>query len=128
MKKNKAKSKKTSNFEISFYENILKERPDFVGALISLGDAYTRKGFYSQGLVVDRKLVSLKPDDPVIHYNLACSLSLTGKPQEAINELKKAVLLGYDDFVYILEDVDLKNVRDLSEFAAFYQKLKNIKK
>ncbi|MCF7908358.1 MAG: hypothetical protein K9L86_05765 [Candidatus Omnitrophica bacterium] len=128
MKKDKDKSRKISNLEISFYENILKERPDFVGALISLGDAYTRKGLYTQGLVVDKKLVSLKPDDPVIHYNLACSLSLTGKPKQAINELKKAVLLGYDDFAYILEDADLENVRGLKEFIVFYQKLKNIEK
>lgn len=123
----KAKSTKKKNFEISFYENILEERPNFIGALISLGDAYTRRGFYTQGLVVDKKLASLKPDDPVIHYNLACSFSLTGKLKEAIDELKKAVLLGYDDFSYILEDADLANVRKLNEFKVFYPKLKKLK-
>lgn len=117
---------KKKDFEIVFYENIVKERPDFIGALISLGDAYTRCGFYTEGLTVDQKLADLKPDDPVIHYNLACSLSLTGKPKEALDELKKAVLLGYDDFSYILEDADLESVRNLDEFGSFFNKLNKL--
>ncbi|MBU1113204.1 MAG: hypothetical protein KKH93_04960 [Candidatus Omnitrophica bacterium] len=117
---------KRKDFEIFFYENILKERPEFVGALISLGDAYTRRGLYQEGLAVDRKLADLRPDDPIIHYNLACSLSLVGNPQEALRELKKAILLGYDDFSYIMEDADLKNVRDLPEFKTLHLKLKKI--
>ena|SRR3989338_11653996 len=114
---------KKKDFEIFFYENILKERPEFVNALISLGDAYTRRGFYQEGLAVDQKLADLRPDDPVIHYNLACSLSLVGNSKEALKELKKAILLGYDDFSYILEDADLKNVRELAEFEIFFHKL-----
>jgi len=127
MKRNKPRSTRKKDFEISFYENIIKERPGFISALVSLGDAYTRKGFYSEGLVVDRKLVSLKPEDPVIHYNLACSLSLTGEPQAALAELKKAVSLGYDDFSYILEDADLESVRNLEEFKTFFNKLTKLK-
>lgn len=127
MKRNKPKAAKSRSLEIIFYENIIKERPDFVSALISLGDAYTRKGFYSEGLRVDRKLVNLKPDDPVIHYNLACSLSLTGKPKVALEELEKAVSLGYDDFSYILEDADLEAVRNSEEFKTFFNKLTKFK-
>ena len=82
------------DFEIKFYEDILKKHPDFVNVLISLGDTYTRKGLHQEGLAVDKKLVSLKPDDPIVHYNLACSLSLTGQVKEALSELKRAVLLG----------------------------------
>jgi len=69
----------------------------------------------------------LKPNDPVIHYNFACSLSLTGKPKEALKELKKAVLLGYDDFSYILKDADLKSLRELDEFKIFFNKLRKLK-
>ena len=127
MKRNKPKAAKSRSLEIIFYENIIKERPDFVSALISLGDAYTRKGFYSEGLRVDRKLVNLKPDDPVIHYNLACSLSLTGKPKVALEELEKAVSLGYDDFSYILEDADLEAVRNSEEFKTFFNNLTKFK-
>jgi len=120
------KTPKRKNFEIRFYENLLKEQPDFVNVLVSLGDAYTRKGFYQEGLAVDRKLSRLRPDDPIIHYNLACSLALVGEPRAALEQLKKAVLLGYDELPYILKDPDLESVRGLAEFKLFFSKLKKL--
>ncbi len=124
----KKKSVKRKDFEIRFYERLVKERPSFLQALVSLGNAYTRKGFYEEGLAVDKKLVELKPDDPIAHYNLACSLSLLGKAEEAFLELKKAVLLGYEDFDYLLKDPDLENVRRLNSFKDFLAKLEKIKR
>ena len=119
---------KKKDFEIVFYENILKERPNFISVLRLLGDAYTKKGFYEEGLAVDQRLANLEPDDPIVHYNLACSFSLVGKTKEALAQLKKAVLFGYDDFSYIEEDSDLDNLRKLPEFDKFFAKLKKAKK
>ncbi|MBP7087812.1 MAG: hypothetical protein KBB01_00790 [Candidatus Omnitrophica bacterium] len=113
--------------EMRFYENLLKGRPNFVEVLISLGDIYTKKGLYREGLAVDRKLADLRPEDPIVHYNLACSLSLLGEVKEAMVYLKKAVLLGYDEFEYILKDPDLENIRKLPGFDKFFNKLKIIK-
>jgi tetratricopeptide (TPR) repeat protein len=133
MKKNNTDNKngkrvfRRKNFEIKFYENILKDRPDCVFVLAPLGDAYTRKGFYKEGLDVDKKLVKLKPNDPTVRYNLACSLSLLGREKEAFEALKKAVLFGYDDFSYMSKDSDLANVRKLPEYEKFSQKVKKIK-
>ena len=115
------------DFEMRFYEGLLKERPGFVQVLTSLGDVYTRKGFYEEGLEVDSKLTKLKPDDPVVHYNFACSLSLVGETAKALAELKKAVLLGYDDFPYILKDPDLEAVRNHAQFDKFMAKIENLK-
>lgn len=123
----KKKNRKRKDFEILFYEKLLEKRPNFIQALSCLGEAYTRKGFYEEGLKIDRKLVQLKPEDPIVHYNLACSLSLVGKAEEALEELKKAVLLGYDDFSYLLEDPDLENVRKLPAFSSFFRKITQMK-
>ena len=125
MKVNKKSKKK--DFEIKFYEEILEKSPNCIPVLASLGDSYTRKGFYQEGLLVDRKLSDLKPDDPVVRYNLACSLSLIGQAKEALETLKKAILLGYDEFSYILKDKDLENVRKLPEFEKFFNKLNKLK-
>jgi Flp pilus assembly protein TadD len=119
--------RKKKDFEIKFFEGLVKKQPNFFEALSLLGDAYTRKGFYKEGLEVDKRLVKLKPEDPIVHYNLACSLSLIGDIEGAFKELKKAVLLGYDDFSYILEDPDLENVRKHPQFKEFVSKLKRIK-
>ncbi|MCM8801253.1 MAG: hypothetical protein NC912_04510 [Candidatus Omnitrophica bacterium] len=99
------------DFEINFYERILKERPNFIEALVALGDAYTKRGFYEKGLAIDKRLVELKPYDPIVFYNLACSYSLLGLIDEAIISLKKAIRLGYRDFRWLEKDADLENLR-----------------
>ncbi len=108
------------DFEILFCERLIQKNPDLLQALTCLGDAYTRQGFYQEGLEVDRKLVSLRPEDPYVHYNLACSLCLVGALDDSLQELKKAVLLGYEEFDYILEDPDLKQLRKHHRFDDFF--------
>lgn len=99
------------DFEISFYERLIKEKGDFVEALIALGDAYTKKGLYEKGLEVDKRLIKLRPEDPTVHYNLACDYSLLKKPEECLRTLEKAIQLGFRDFKYIDEDSDLDFIR-----------------
>lgn len=97
--------------ETSFYENLLKEKPDYVDALIALGDAYTKNGRYEEGLKIDLRLARLKPDDETVHYNLACSYSLLKMAGRGIATLRKAIELGYRDFVYMEQDPDLEFIR-----------------
>ena len=54
---------------------------------------------------------------------IKCSCGL----DEALKELKKAVLFGYDDFSYIDKDSDLENLRKFLGFKAFALKLKRLK-
>ena len=99
------------DFEINFYEKLLKEHPDFEDALIALGDAYTRKGRHKEGLEIDKRLAKLKPDDPTVHYNLACSYSLLKLPDSCLEALQKAVRLGWRDFSFMEKDPDLASIR-----------------
>jgi len=55
-----------------------------------------------------------------VHYNFACSLSLIGSLEEAFKKIEEAVLLGYDDFSYILKDPDLENLRKHPRFEGFF--------
>jgi tetratricopeptide (TPR) repeat protein len=104
------------DFEIQFYEGVLKQKPDFIQALIALGDAYTKRGLFEKGLFVDKRLSSLKPEDPVVWYNLACDYSLLNNTDSGIKALNKAVGLGYDDFDFMNRDPDLENLRRDSRF------------
>ncbi len=99
------------DFEILFFEGLVAESPDFVDALIPLANAYTRKGLYQKGLETDEKLSRLRPKDPLVHYNLACSYSLVGKTIEALNSMERALVLGYRDLKQIDQDGDLENLR-----------------
>ena len=83
---------------------------------MALGETYTRRGWHEKGLAVDRQLTQLKPHEPVVWYNLACSLSLLKRFDESLDALRQAIGLGYDDFEYLLKDPDLSSLRQLPKF------------
>src|SRR5436189_6281353 len=93
--------------EIGFLEGVIKRDPRYLEALQILGDDYTRRGRYREGLKVDERLAQLRPSDSLVLYNLACSYSLTGHVCEALAALEKALMLGYRDFKWLAEDPDL---------------------
>lgn len=109
-----------------FYEGLLRKTPNFIQVLSCLGDIYTQKGFYKEGFDMDRRLVNLKPRDPLVHYNLACSLSLIGNIEESFRELRMAIGFGFSDFPYILEDPDLENIRGDIKFKEFFQEIEQV--
>lgn len=113
------------DFEIRFYENILREAPDFIETMMALADLYTKKGMYREGLELDERLSRLRPEDPVIFYNLACSYSLLNDQHAALNAIRRAIDLGYDDFDHLIQDADLAN---LMTDAQFRQYLKDVQK
>lgn len=113
------------DFEISFYEDVIKDSPNLVEALILLGDAYTRKGLYGKGLEMDLRLSRLRPKDPTVHYNLACDYSLLNRARLAIDTLEKAIKLGYRGFKHMETDPDLENIRKDERFIDLVRKHKN---
>jgi tetratricopeptide (TPR) repeat protein len=104
------------DFQMCFYEGIVKDNPDFAEALIALGEIYTKKGFYEKGLKIDKRLIKLRPDSSVAHYNLACSLSLMSDLTSSFKALKRAIELGYDDLIFMNGDPDLSNLRGDGRF------------
>ncbi|MBL8012931.1 MAG: hypothetical protein JNN05_03705 [Candidatus Omnitrophica bacterium] len=113
------------DFEIRFYESILKESPDFIEALMALADLYTKKGLYREGLVLDEKLSRMRSDDPVIFYNLACSYALVNEQSAALSAIKKSIELGYDDFDHLYADADLASLLADEQFRQY---LKGVQK
>ena len=104
------------DFEIAFFSGILDYSPDYVDVLRILGSLLTLKGRYAEGLKLDRRLVRLRPDDALAHYNLACSYALLKRPEQSLATLRRAVELGYRDFRYMREDHDLEIIRDDPRF------------
>ena len=111
-------------FLVDFHEIALRHRPDDPELLSELGQNYTRLGRYEEGLAVDRRLVELVPDNPTVHYNLGCSLALSGAVQPALDALELAVELGYADAGFMLEDEDLATLRQEPRFAALVETMR----
>ena len=103
-------------FDIELFEAVIARDPENIEALFSLGNAYTKRGQYIKGLDIDQRLVDIMPDDGTVRYNLACSYSLLGEVDLALEELTIAIELGYDDLEFMQTDPDLKNVRNDSRF------------
>lgn len=107
-----------ATWEITFYEDILKRHPDYVDVLALLGGLYTRNKMHAEGLKVDERLATLKEDDPIVHYNLACSCSLLNQSDRAFAALERAMALGYRDADHMDKDGDLDNVRADPRYAS----------
>lgn len=99
------------DFELDFYAKILAGVPDFTDVLRAQACNLSVKGRLKDGLAVDRQLVTVRPDDPTAHYNLACRYALLKQRDDAIGALRKAVELGYRDFAFMQEDHDLDSIR-----------------
>ncbi len=113
--------------QIQFMEGVVRRDPRYVEALQLLGDNYTKRGRYSEGLGVDERLAELEPANPLVFYNLACSYSLLARCDDAATALERALRLGYRDFKWLLKDPDLKKLRAHSRYKAIRAEIRRIK-
>jgi len=111
------------DFEITFYKSIIDKDPTYVDALTLLGEAYSRKGLYEEGLKIDQHIATLRPLDPIAFYNLACSYSLVHMKKEALKNLRKSIVLGYNDLEHIAGDRDLYSLHADRSFHKLMRRL-----
>ncbi len=111
-------------FEIKFFETVLKRDPSYADVVEILGGLYTKQGRIVDGLRMDRRLVRLLPSNATAHYNLACSLALVKRKAAALRSLRQAVELGYRDFDWMQQDPDLDGLKEHPDFIALLNQLK----
>jgi predicted Zn-dependent protease len=110
-------------FEIPFFESVLRREPRYAIVVELLGGLYTRQGRIADGLKMDRRLVKLQPDNSTARYNLACSLALSKRKSAALRELHHAVKLGYRDFDWMQQDPDLDALKQHPAFQGLLDSL-----
>ena len=98
---------------------------DYVDVLRAHGNNLTLKGRYAEGLEIDKRLVQLRPTDPLAHYNLACSYALLEEARPGPQDAAPAVELGYRDFRYMREDRDLDSIRHDPRFRQLLREYEN---
>ncbi|MBC8095271.1 MAG: hypothetical protein H7Y43_05625 [Akkermansiaceae bacterium] len=126
-KKVRRESERDLDIEIGFLEGVVRRDPGYIEALQVLGDDYTKRGKFTEGLKVDEQLAKLRPDDSLVHYNLACSYSLTSQFDDALSALHRALDLGYRDFKWLSRDPDLKNLRSHPGYRKVRERIKTIR-
>lgn len=114
------------DFELEFFAGILERSPNYVDVLRAMGSLLSLKGLFAEGLKIDKRLVRLRPDDPLAHYNLACSYALVKRAEASLKTLRKAIELGYRDFRYMCEDHDLDAIKHDPRFRQLLREFENI--
>ena len=123
-KKLSREQERNLDIEIDFLEGVVQRDPTYIEALQILGDDYTRRGRFEEGLEVDEQLSRLRPADALVHYNLACSYSLTEQFDSAAAALNRALDLGYRDFKWVSKDPDLAKFRKHSLYKKIRARIK----
>lgn len=111
-------------FEVSVAEVHARSHPEDLDALRTLAYAYTAAGRLEDALATDRRLVEADPTRADLRYDLACSFALLSRNEEALDELEKAVALGFRDAEHLSEDTDLDGLRKDPRFVAIVALLK----
>jgi tetratricopeptide (TPR) repeat protein len=118
--------KRDLDIEIGFLEGVVRRDPEYLDALQVLADNYTRRGRFLDGMKLDEAMAKLRPSDPMVHYNLACSYSLTDRLDLSLSALERALALGYSDFKWLNDDPDLENVRQHPLFRKIKAKMRTL--
>ena len=112
-----------NDFEIELFQGVLARNPDYVDVLKVLANNLAAKGDREGSLELDRRLVGLRPNDAAAHYNYACSLSVIGRLEEAMDNLERALELGYEHLEYLTEDRDLAPLHREPRFLRMLERL-----
>lgn len=108
-------------FTMGLAKALAAKRPCNPEALALAATSLTELGYYREGLTYDERLYKLRPRDPVVVYNLACSLALVGDDAAAFSRLEDAIRLGYRDAESIAADDDWAKMRDDPRFKELLQ-------
>lgn len=78
------------------------------------------KDYDYEGAIADfKKALKINPKDVAVHFNMACTYSLTENTEKSLYHLDKAVSYGFDDFQKIKEHDALAYLRVQPEFEEF---------
>jgi non-specific serine/threonine protein kinase len=86
------------------------------GALIEVGDTKRSLEWAARALAID-------PEESAILYNVACTYSLLGEKEQALDCLEKAVRNGFGHKAWVENDPDFTSLRNLPRFQALLQRL-----
>ena len=116
------RTRRQDQVELAFLEAVHRRRENNWRVWEALGELYTRAGRYEEGLAMDRRLADRHPEDPMVLYNLACSYALTGRPDDALVVLARALAAGYSDLPWMRRDKDLVSLHGDPRFEALLQR------
>lgn len=103
-------------------EQAASRKPGDIGVAIALGWCYKRTHRLAQAIDALERAARENPEDPLLHYNLACYWSLAANASKALDELAVALELEPDLISLIPEESDFAHLRGDPEFERLTSK------
>jgi len=100
----------------ALYEEICRLNPRFIEAKNNLGVVYLALEDYISAKNAFLDVIAMNPDYPDAHYNLACVYAASGRNEEALAALSRAIDLEPEACRWALKDKDLAALRHTPEF------------
>ena len=111
--KQRLSRRRASELEVqeSFFRGLVARDPRDTEVIEELADVLLQLGRTAEVIALDQRLIELRPTDPDVRYNLACSLALVRQYERAAHELSTAIELGFRDVDTLDTDPDLAGLR-----------------
>ncbi|MEO8217153.1 MAG: protein kinase [Acidobacteriota bacterium] len=106
--------------EIEVFETHLRKVPEDARARVLLGGNYAALNRPEDAMREANMAMTLRPDDAIIMYNVACLFSGLKKKPEAMRALRKAWEGGFTDPQWARQDPDLAFLHDDPDFNRLY--------
>ena len=90
---------------------------------INMSSAYLKGQQYEEAKKTLDVLKTQAPENPHLHYNLACYYSLTHQEKASLKALQQSMRLGYKNRENARTDPDLANLRQTPEFKQWVKTL-----
>jgi len=111
-------------FQADFLARKVAWAPESIQVLADLARALMRLERHEEGLEVHERLVRLIPRDPIVLYNRAGAPARGERAQEALDSLRSAIHLGYDDVEFMRRDEDLVSLRESPAFEELVREIR----
>ena len=101
-----------------FYPTYLLHHPDDSRAHQFYAFTLKRLGRLEEAKIEMQKGIEQNPNDPIIVYNAACFYALIDDKKAAVENLKKAIDNGFENYNYIKHDPDINSLKEEPDFIA----------
>jgi len=108
--------------EMEVLQEQLQQFPDDVRARILLAADLAIFGDASEAAMQARIAITMRPLDPNILYNAACTYGLLKMKEEALDAFRRSVVAGYANTDWCMKDPDLKILHDDPRFIQLTEK------
>lgn len=98
------------------YEHVLSLQPDSIQAMERLAIIHSQRGDLPRALYYLQEMLKRDPENPGIHYNLACVYARQGDMNGSLKWLAGAVEKGFSDRGLLESDQDLENIRSTARY------------